>query len=262
MKNTFPVNYFATIFSPIKIFINRHYLSLWQIGLIILLLNGLMLLPLSSALGNVQSADLNNFVPKAIATLSEETIDSFNHTIIDSEKSDRANFVASIDDVQLPLASEFEIVFAKDGFIIQEGNKPTIKQSFLPTIPLKKVASKEELVTLLSNHWFQANRLAIVLTNFINIWILMFFNFIGILLGASFLIWLTKFGKIFSIHTFSEAFQIVLNAFGLPTLIAMMIGFLVKDPNSLILTQSTLFILNLLWVYWKTHFNDNYLKRD
>lgn len=260
MNNVFPLNYFTTIFSAKKIFQNRRQLTWWQILLIVLLLNGLMLMPLSVQLGNIQSANLNDFVPRALATINEQTVQQFNQMVEQGTVETTTQFIPSIRDLNTESLVDNSILIASDGFIIKEGKKPEIKQTYSEGVALEKVADKEALIALLSLHWFQANRLSVVLTNFINVWLLMFFNFVGLLLGTAFLLWLTKFGKIFTIETFNEALQLSLNTFGLPTLFAMILGFLLKDPNAMALTQSTVYILLLLWVYWKTHFNDQYVE--
>lgn len=260
MNKAFPINYFTNIFSAKKIFKNRQQLIWWQILLIILLLNGLMLMPLSVQLGKIQSANLNDFVPNALATMNDDTVQQFNQMVEQGTVAETGQFIPSINEVDSDSLVENSILIAPDGFIIKEGKNPEIKQTYDEELPLTTVADKEALIALLSQHWFQANRLSIVLTNFINVWFLMFFNFVGLLLGTAFLLWLTKFGKIFTIANFNEALQLSLNTFGLPTLIAMLMGFLLKDPNVMALTQSTLYILLLLWVYWKTHFNDHYVE--
>lgn len=261
-QTVFPINYFTTVFSVQKIFKNRHQLSLWQIILVILLLNGLMTMPLSVQLGQIQSANLNDFVPHALSTITAETVQRYNQMVQSQSVEANPQFTGSIQTVQANSLKSDTVILAPDGFIIKEGKNAAIIQPFSDKIPLETVQDQEALIVHLSKHWFQANRLSIVLTNFINVWMLMFFNFVGLLLGTAFLLWLTKFGKLFTIASFIEALQLSLNAFGLPTFIASVIGFFVKDPNVMALTQSTLYILLLLWVYWKTHFNDYYLEQN
>lgn len=263
----FPLNYFTTIFSPVKIFKNRNQLSWGQIPLIILLLNALMLMPLSVLIGNTRSANLSDYVPNTMATINEQFVDHYNQyitggkVIILPEQQNEffmSDFAKAKEEI---LTKENRIIITNEGFLIKERNKPLIEQQFIEGIALTTANSIDDLVQQLSNHWFKQNRIAIVMTNFINIWLLMMINFVTLLCGTALLFWLTRFGKIFTIRTFFESFQLSLNAFGLPTLIAMLVGFIVKSPNAIILSQSTLYILLLLWVYWKTHFNDHYVEQ-
>lgn len=265
MELVFPINYFINIFSPIKIFKNRKVLKIWQIGLIVLLLNALMLIPLSFQIGNMQTANLEDFVPKALSKIDDQFLREYNQSIQNGNlvisENKVPNFYTSLDEAKKVSIKDSDILIASNGFIIKEKDKPLIEQTFAPSSEFNQVETKEELVKNLSQHWFDSNRMAIVLTNFINIWILLITNFTGLLLGTGFILWLTHFAKIFTIETFNEALQLSLNAFGLPTLIAMLIGLLAKEPNSMALIQSSSYILWLLFVFWKTHFNDRYLDK-
>lgn len=267
MEQQFPINYFSTIFSSIKIFKNRKQLKWWQIILVIFLLNGLMLMPLSIQLGKINTVDLNQYVSNAIETLDSDIIEKFNRMLNQGEinvpeSMQNSAFASDFNTARESLGDESTFIITNEGFLIKEENKPLIEQRFLSHLPLQPVNSINDLVQQLSMHWFHANRLSIILTNFINIWFLMIVDFLGLLFGTAGLFWLTRFGKIFTIRSFNEAFQLSLNAFGLPTLFAMIFGFISKDPNGMILVQSTGYILLLLWVYWKTHFNDGYVHKN
>lgn len=103
MNKVFPINYFTNIFSAKKIFKNRQQLIWWQILLIVLLLNGLMLMPLSVQLGKIQSANLNDFVPNALATMHDDTVQQFNQMVEQGTVAETSQFIPSINEVRVIL---------------------------------------------------------------------------------------------------------------------------------------------------------------
>ena len=112
----------------------------------------------------------------------------------------------------------------------------------------------------MSQQWFWSNRTSIVLTNYIQLSVLIIVSLLFLVLGSSFFLSFMRKNDMYDINSFSEALTIVLNCLGLPTLIAMVIGLISGNPTTMLTVQGLLFVLMLMWVYWKTHFNDTYVQ--
>lgn len=258
----FPINYFLTIFSPLKIFTNRGKYKIWQLALIVLLLNGLMVLPLANAIGRMSSVNLDEFFPKVVSQLSDNTLARYNTYVsdwgLDIHEVDQEFFPDQESAIEALNQKVNGLVFYPQGFALRE-SELSFLQEFDSQLPLKEFSDLEQWIDFLGNQWFEKNRLSIIMTRFINVWLLNIINFLGLLFGSALLLWLTRFGRMFTIGGFLQAFGLCINAMGLATLISLVIGLILADPQIMTLLQSSLFVLVLLWSYWKTHFNDEYV---
>lgn len=275
MTDIFPINYFKTIISPIKTFLNRKYLKIWQMILLFFFLTAVMMLPISISIGQIDQINLQDFVPLAMETVDDAFIQQLqnfsteNHQLqIDEEQlttdtSDRvAGFVADQTRANELLTDKGGIILTNEGFVIQEPENPTLSMEYVADSQLTTVTDQQSFMNELSRQWFEGNRFGIILTNLINVWILMFLSFIFLVVGSSLFLSLMRFSNSFDINTFREAFTICLNAIGLPTFIAVIVGLFTADPTAMLMAQGLLFVLMLLWSYWKTHFNDIYTEHS
>lgn len=271
----FPLNYVRNSFSPILAFKNRRYLKIWQMVIILLVLTGFLLMPMSYSLGRLNQVSLIDYVPEAVALVTNDFVDEIRkipttpsgmdiaseHVIME----DSENILAFYPDETSSLAAingKTGIILTPTSFQIQETGRPLIQQAYLSDSQLGSVNSAEELVSEFSRQWFESNRLSVVLTNFINVWLLMLLSSLFLILGSSLFLSFMKLSNIFSIQSYREALHLCLHAFLIPTLIGMLIGFFSQDPIMMLTLQGIGFVLVLLWIYWKTHFQDRYISKQ
>lgn len=276
MAELFPINYIRTIFSFEKAFTRRNYLTIWQMVIVIFLLNSLLLFPLSLQVGRMTNASLSDFVPKAMSLIDDELVQSLNQLEGDSErliisdnqiiKEDDDNIVAFAPNAEQAftlLGNKVGLVYTPEAFHISEEEAPVIEQIYTGNAALNDLDDTEELAQIMSQQWFGSNRSSIVLTNFIYIWLLVFTSILILIFGTSFFLSFMKNNqRMFSIKSFREALTITLNCLGLPTILAMIIGLISGNPIHVLTAQGLLGVMMLITVYWKTHFNDEYVKRQ
>lgn len=263
--SVFPLNYLSVIGSPVKVFVQRSFLRIWQMVFIVLVLVSFIMLPSAKWIGSLSSIDLQQYAPSALLTISEDEVSQFNsakrvNTSLEFEAG--GDFYLNEEQGRQALESAKDgFAFYPQGVLFKDNQSAIIKITYLTgqegTIP--QVEGKEGLITYLSDRWLEQGYLGHVMYLFVQVWFLNVFNFVGLLLGAAFLLWLTRFGQYFTIGTFRQAFHLCLNAIALPTLIGVGVAFLSNSPQVLTIVQSSLFVLYLLWVYWKTHFSDKYI---
>lgn len=274
MAHVFPFNYLTTIFSAVKCYVNRNYLKIWQIILIIFLMNSFMILPMSLQIGRTDRADLNDFVPEAMSVLDGKVIESLNNIevvnnqlqiseiqIIHEDATHTAAISPTREDAENLLNGRIGIVFTSDSFIISEEGTPVIQQVYTGSDSMNDVETPEQLAELMSLQWFGSNRSSIVLTNFIYTWILVITSILILLLGAAFFLSLMRKSRAYHIRSFREAVTIILNCMGLPTVGAMIIGFITGNAVHMLSAHGIFLIIMLMTVYWKTHFNDDYVSK-
>lgn len=273
MMSVFPLNYFSTILSAKKIFMHRNYLKNWQKILIVVVLNSLLMLPLSLQLGRLTNEDLTNYTPQAMNFLDQSVVDALNQldndqlslkieeTAFIKEEEDRLiAFAPSVAEAEVLLIDQTGIVFTPQAFMIAEEATLAFNQPYTLEPAINHLSNVDNLKDSMSEQWFWSNRSSIIISNFIYITILVLTSLLLLIIGASFLLSLMKRMDAFDIQSFNEALTIVLNCLGVPTLIAMLVGLVSTSPTTMLTVQSLSFVLMLIWVYWNTHFNEEYTR--
>ena len=273
MAQVFPINYFITAFSAVKSFTHRQYLKHWQKLVVMILLASLMMIPLSFQLGRTTGADLTNYVPEVMDYIDESVVQELNaldnsgtDLMITEEKIIKENdeliicLAPSTEAAETLLSDRGGIIYTSDQTIFGEDSSSLFYQPYTGDKAMNEVEDVESLKTLMSQQWFWSNRTSIVLTNYIQLSVLIIVSLLFLVLGSSFFLSFMRKNDMFDINSFSEALTIVLNCLGLPTLIAMVIGLISGNPTTMSTVQGLLFVLMLMWVYWKTHFNDTYVQ--
>lgn len=273
MAQVFPINYFITAFSAVKSFTHRQYLKHWQKLVVMILLASLMMIPLSFQLGRTTGADLTNYVPEVMDYIDESVVQELNaldnsgtDLMITEEKIIKENdeliicLAPSTEAAETLLSDRGGIIYTSDQTIFGEDSSSLFYQPYTGDKAMNEVEDVESLKTLMSQQWFWSNRTSIVLTNYIQLSVLIIASLLFLVLGSSFFLSFMRKNDMYDINSFSEALTIVLNCLGLPTLIAMVIGLISGNPTTMLTVQGLLFVLMLMWVYWKTHFNDTYVQ--
>lgn len=273
MAQVFPINYFLTAFSAVKSFTHRQYLKHWQKLVVMILLASLMMIPLSFQLGRTTGADLTNYVPEVMDYIDESVVQELNaldnsgtDLMITEEKIIKENdeliicLAPSTEAAETLLSDRGGIIYTSDQTIFGEDSSSLFYQPYTGDKAMNEVEDVESLKTLMSQQWFWSNRTSIVLTNYIQLSVLIIVSLLFLVLGSSFFLSFMRKNDMYDINSFSEALTIVLNCLGLPTLIAMVIGLISGNPTTMLTVQGLLFVLMLMWVYWKTHFNDTYVQ--
>lgn len=271
----FPLNYIKNSFSPMLSFTKRQYLKIWQIIIVFFVLTGCLLMPISFSLGQINQVSLNDFVPQAMSVINDgfvkevqtlrpatDSYDIKNDSLILDEDAKILAMYADEATALNAIENKTGLILTPTFFLIKEADRPLIQQTYLSNSTLPSVDSKEDLVDELSRQWFESNRLAVVLTNFINVWLLLFLSSLFLILGSSLFLSFMRLSSLYSIKSYFEALHVCLHAFLIPTLLATLLGFFTQDPTLMLSLQGIGFVLVLLWMYWKTHFQDQYVAKQ
>lgn len=257
----YPFSYFSSIFSPRKMFDNRGWMTLWQRLFTTVFLVSLLIIPSSLQTLSLKTYPLENFVEGIYQTLSEEvvadlrqyaTIEDNRFQYTGSGASDRVTFGE-----MTPTASSFSYQFMEDTLLVRNGADVLAELSY-KNMQTSDFENKERLTAAISKSWYQENRAMITLSLTMVSALILSTNFLFILLGSSFFLFLTKKSRLFAFKTFAECYNFSLHCLGLPTILACVIGLFGQPITTLVTIQNILFVLCLLWVFFKTKFrNEN-----
>lgn len=264
----FPFNYLSVMCHPVKLFMQRFGMTWWQKGILLLVITSLMMLPFASQLGAIDQVSLYDYTNGIFEEISDEDLNVFNQSLLNGQVEESK--VSELESTIITITSNDQLTqidsgtsgiwLAPNGFLIQEEERPAIYVSEVNSLQYTQSETPQALVAQLSHYWLQQYRIAIVLSNYLNVSLLVMISVLFLVMGTSVILWLAAKGPFFTFETFRESVQFSLNVLGLPTCVAILIGFIQKNSNAVLLTQQIVYILWLLLVYYKTHFNDQYVQ--
>lgn len=255
----YPFSYFSSIFSARKMFDNRRLLTLWQRLFTTVFLVALLVLPTSLQTLSLESYPLDNFVEGVYAPLTDQVVEDLQqHSQLENNQltytgqgiSDQITFGN-----QVSQSSDFSYQFGQDMLTIRKGSD-TLAELGYTGMTADDFSSKEKLTKAISKNWYQANRAMVGLSITLVSTMILATNLLFILLGASGFLYLTKKSRFFHFHTFKECFNFSLHCLGLPTILAGLIGIFGQPVTTVLTVQNILFVIVLIWVFFKTKFRD------
>ena len=182
-------------------------------------------------------------------TLSVSTFDGLGYSFIIKENGDK--IVDSSNKTSIKFSNFFDDIGA-----ISKENKELATVSY-QAINQESLRDKKSFTQAISSDWFRDNRLPVSLFLVIFSGFLSTVNYLILILGASFFLYLTRKSRLFSLQTFKECFNCILNCLGLPILLSVFISLLFHQVfTTTIMIQNVLFVLYLAMVFYKTHFRD------
>lgn len=253
----YPFSYFANTLTARQIFSGRKTLNFWKGLLTSLFLIALLIFPNTLHIAQMKSYPLDTFVSGIYSPLTEDVMEDLKTvTITDGQLShaasdhDQVYFGETARQI-----SGFSYQFASTTLTIRKDDTVLTEISYTD-LKTSDFQSRDQLTSALSTAWFKANRISlsallIALSSF-----LLALNFLFLLLGASGILYLTKRSKLFDFTSFGQCLNFTLNCLFLPTFITCIIGLFGLSIANLITIQNVLFMLLLIWVFFKTHFKD------
>ncbi|MBY5034121.1 hypothetical protein K6V78_03375 [Streptococcus gallolyticus] len=253
----YPFSYFANSVSAQRIFAGRKGLNFWQGLLTSLFLMALLIFPNTLQIAQLKTYPLDTMVSGIYSPLTREVMEDLKTVTI----SDGTFSYTGGDHEQVYFNEEaqrhsgFSYQFASTGLTIRNEDKVLAEISY-KDLQTEDFQSRKQLTQALSTAWFKANRPSISFLLIGLSSLLLGMNFLFLLFGASGILYLTKRSRLFDFTSFGQCLTFTLNCLGLPTLIASITGLFGMQIANLITIQNVLFVLLLIWVFFKTKFKD------
>ncbi|HEM6082433.1 TPA: hypothetical protein U2C91_000921 [Streptococcus suis] len=256
----YPFSYFSSLFSPRKMFANRHLMTLWQRLFTTIFLVALLVIPSSLQTASLETYPMENFVEGIYTPLTDQIVEDLHqHVTIENHQlayTGNGSWEQVTFGDTVSTSSDFSYQFDTQTLTIRKGQDILTQLSY-EGLTTADFSNKENLTTAISKSWYQANRAAVGLSITLVSTIILSTNLLFILLGASFFLFLTKKSRFFHFKTFAECYNFSLNCLGLPTILACLIGLFGQPVTTVLTIQNILFVLCLLWVFFKTKFRDD-----
>ncbi|QII82480.1 DUF1189 family protein [Jeotgalibaca arthritidis] len=274
MQNkSFPINYFNSVLTPVKNFIGRKQLSWPKLLFVILFLNGIMMIPIVMNFTQTEAIQLKSTFPAIYDLIDEDVVDSLNQTT--SEKG-QVTFtepfilekevgivLGGVDEQEIEEALEMTnaLVFAEDRFYLKEGDLPVSEITYTADVQLNGWQTVDDLQAEINRQWFQYNRVFIVATySFMITGMLLMMNLL-LVFGAAFFIRLAGRSAMIEINTYKESVNLILNAMGIPVLLAFLLGLVMPDISMIMSVQTFGLVVMLVLIYFRTQFSEDYVAK-
>ncbi|MBC2259976.1 DUF1189 family protein [Listeria sp. FSL L7-0091] len=263
-KVPFIIQYVKSTLGPTAIFEGRKILKFWQMVIVFIFLNALLLLPVSAHFANQSSFDLLSLMPK-MATLGTDQLatEISGLTLENGELTDKnahiveksANGVAGVNLTKAELSGAKNIINFKDQeMTLTDASGYTFEVSYPKDATLSEITSGESLVDWVSAQWYLENQAFVFLSMVLMIGSIIFVSSLMLTTFTSLFIWMTKRSSFSSIASFKESVNLTLNALGIPVIAACIIGFIYFDITIIMAVQSLGMVLMIAWTFLKTRF--------
>ncbi len=267
----FPLNYFNSIWGPVKTFRNRFKLNWFQLLIVLLFLNGLMSIPITLNYATTDLIPLDEFYPNAVALLDEEIVSALDGATYEEKgleitepfvinKSEGLVAGGDIGEYLENETNQTMFLFDTNQFYVIEEGMPVANVFYTTDFMIEEIGNQEELRDEMSRQWFNQNRIFVVLVFSLMISAFFFVMMLLLVVISAFFLFLTKKSNITSITTYKESVNFILNALGIPTLVSVVIMFFYFDVTLMVTLQTFGLVIMLLIVYWKTFFKDKLLE--
>lgn len=259
--DTFPLNYFKTIWSPKRIIEKRQPLSWFQLLFLLLFLNALMIVPVSLNYTKMNSYSLENTFPNTFQLLDqsvvnemteasiengEMTIDEFT---VNSEKGVVMAGISSQRAEQILGKEGNAVLFLKDQLIIKEANQSASYIPYTKDFTLEGMDSTNQLKEAVSQQWFIKNQSFLIAVLSFILFVLVLAELVFLIFGAAFFLYIASKNKPLLKSSYKESVSVVLHATGVPTILAMLIGLIDFNIITMVTVQS-IGMIGFIWVIY------------
>ncbi|MBC1442365.1 DUF1189 family protein [Listeria seeligeri] len=263
-KVPFIIQYAKSTLGPSAIFDGRKVLKFWQMVIVFIFLNALLLLPVSAHFANQSSFDLPEIMPgmaalgtdqfandiKNLSLENGELTDKNTHLV---EKSDTGVAGVNLTDAELR-GAENVINLKANEMQLKDASGYTFEVSYPKDATLAEITSGESLVNWISAQWYIENQAFVFLSMVMMIGSIVFVSSLMLAIFTTLFIWMTKRSSFSKIASFKESLNLTLNALGIPVIAACVIGFIYFDITIIMAVQSLGMVLMIAWTFLKTRF--------
>lgn len=267
-SDVFPLNYFKNIWSPKQIFKNRHQLNWFQIFVVLLFVNSLLMIPVALNYVKMDTFPVEDTFPGSFGLLDKAVVLKLQagnyengtlelpESFVLSTENGTVSGLLTESEIDEALAAENALVFQENEFVIKEGSQSVETIPYTKDFDLSKVTKVAELKEALSRQWFIKNKAYTVATLMSLVFSITLVSTLFLTFGSAIFLYLTKKSKFSSIDTYKESVNLLTNCIGLPSLIALLIGLIQFDIIIMLMIQSVGLVIMLLFVFYQTRFND------
>ena len=266
--DVFPLTYFKNIWTPRMIFKKRHELNWFQLILVLFFLTSILMVPVSLNFLKMETYPIEESYPETLALIDESVVAAFQAAISEDGalvtdpgsqvvKEKGVMSITNSDSViKENLKAENALIFSDNDLYLKNKGVPVSNVRYTKDFNPSQLNSVKDMKEAVSRQWFFQNRVYVIGSLLLLVFSILFVSTILIVLGSAVFLYLTKKNSFSSIKTYKESVNLILNALGIPTLLALISSFIQFDIVVMLTIQSIGLALMILMVFYTTRFND------
>lgn len=267
-SDVFPLNYFKSIWSPKQIFKNRHQLNWFQIFVVLLFVNSLLMIPVALNYVKMDTFPVEDTLPGSFGLIDEAVVLKLQagnyqngtlklpESFVLSTENGMVSGLLTESETDEALSADNALLFQETEFVIKEGDQSLETIPYTKDFDLSKVTTVAELKEALSRQWFIKNKAYTVATLMSLVFSITLVSTLFLTFGSAIFLYLTKKSKFSSINSYKESVNLLTNCIGLPSFVALLLGLIQFDIIIMLMIQSVGLVMMLLIVFYQTRFND------
>lgn len=267
-SDVFPLNYFKSIWSPKQIFKNRHQLNWFQIFVVLLFVNSLLMIPVALNYVKMDTFPVEDTLPGSFGLIDETVVLKLQagnyengtlelpESFVLSTENGMVSGLLTESETDEALTADNALLFQETEFVIKEGDQSLETIPYTKDFDLSKVTTVAELKEALSRQWFIKNKAYTVATLMSLVFSITLVSTLFLTFGSAIFLYLTKKSKFSSINSYKESVNLLTNCIGLPSFVALLLGLIQFDIIIMLMIQSVGLVMMLLIVFYQTRFND------
>ncbi|MGB7365687.1 DUF1189 domain-containing protein [Carnobacterium jeotgali] len=267
-SDVFPLNYFKSIWSPKQIFKNRHQLNWFQIFVVLLFVNSLLMIPVALNYVKMDTFPVEDTLPGSFGLIDETVVlklqaGNYENGTLElpesfdlSTENGMVSGLLTESETDEALTADNALLFQETEFVIKEGDQSLETIPYTKDFNLSKVTTVAELKEALSRQWFIKNKAYTVATLMSLVFSITLVSTLFLTFGSAIFLYLTKKSKFSSINSYKESVNLLTNCIGLPSFVALLLGLIQFDIIIMLMIQSVGLVMMLLIVFYQTRFND------
>lgn len=261
--DVFPLNYFKNIWTPKQIVQQKHSFNWFQLIIVLLFLNGLMIIPVSLNYAKMETFSVENTFPETFQLVDQTVVNNMNEATFNLGKMNlNESFLSQTDngvvaggitnqEAEQILQDEGSVLlFLENELQIREKDNSVSIVPYTKDFDLSGVTTTEELQDAISQQWFVKNQLFVVAAFSFILFALLLTELTLLVFGAAFFLFIASKNKKTGQKTYKKAVAVVLYAAGVPSLLAMIVGMFEFNIITMMTIQSVGMIGYIWFIYY------------
>lgn len=268
--DVFPLNYFKNIWTPKQIVQQKHSFNWFQLIVVLLFLNGLMIIPVSLNYAKMETFSVQNTFPETFQMIDQTVVDTMKEAAFTSGEmnleepfriqTDNGVVAGSLTEqeaAQILQEDGSVLLFLENELQLREKGQSVSIVPYTKDFDLTAATTVREFQDAISQQWFIKNQ-TFVIAAFSSILFALLLTELSLLIfvAAFFLYIASKNKQTGNRKLYKESVATVLYAAGVPSIAAMAVGLFEFNVITMVTIQSVGLIGYIWFIYYHNRINE------
>lgn len=250
--------------------IQQNYTFNWfQLIVILLFLNGLMIIPVSLNYAKMDTFSVKNTFPETFQMIDQTVVDNMSEAdfnlgemdleepfLIQTDNGVVASGLTNQEAKQVLQADGSVLLFLNNELHLREKNQSVSVVPYTKDFNLTGITTTEQFQEAISQQWFMKNQLFVIAMFSFILFALLLTELTLLVFGAAFFLFIASKNKKTSRKLYKNEVAIVLYAAGVPSIAAMVMGLIDFNVITMMTIQSVGMVGYIWFIYYYNRINE------